>query len=42
MPVRLMQDPLTAVVRGTGIILDDLETLNEVLITDDQESRIIG
>lgn len=41
MPVQLMQDPLTAVVRGTGIVLDDLETLQEVLIENDQESRII-
>lgn len=41
MPVRLMQDPLTAVVRGTGIILDDLETLKEVLIEDDVQAKII-
>jgi rod shape-determining protein MreB len=42
MPVRLMQDPLTAVVRGTGIILDDLEALQEVLIEDTHQSKIIG
>ena len=42
MPVRLMQDPLTAVVRGTGIILDDLETLQEVLIEDTHQSKIVG
>jgi rod shape-determining protein MreB len=42
MPVRLMQDPLTAVVRGTGIILDDLESLQEVLIDDTYQSKIIG
>lgn len=30
--VRQMEDPLTAVVRGTGIVLDDMETLNDVLI----------
>lgn len=41
MPVRLMQDPLTAVVRGTGIILDDLENLKEVLIEEDNRARII-
>lgn len=41
MPVRLMQDPLTAVVRGTGIILDDLETLKEVLIEEDHRAKII-
>lgn len=32
MPVRIMEDPLTAVVRGTGIVLEDLENLKEVLI----------
>lgn len=31
MPVKRMEDPLTAVVRGTGIILEDLENLKEVL-----------
>jgi len=34
-PVRLMEDPLTAVVRGTGIVLDDMEHLREVLIDSD-------
>ncbi|HBI17285.1 MAG TPA: rod shape-determining protein [Candidatus Moranbacteria bacterium] len=29
--VRTMEDPLTAVVRGTGIVLEDLESLKEVL-----------
>lgn len=36
-PVRLMEDPLTAVVRGTGIVLDDMDTLHEVLIADQQD-----
>lgn len=31
-PVRLMEDPLTAVARGTGVVLDDMEHLQEVLI----------
>jgi rod shape-determining protein MreB len=31
MPVKKMDDPLTAVVRGTGIVLEDLENLKEVL-----------
>lgn len=35
-PVRMMEDPLTAVVRGTGIVLDDMEHLREVLIEDQQ------
>lgn len=34
MPVRMMEDPLTAVVRGTGIVLEELETLREVLVED--------
>ena len=34
-PVRLMEDPLTAVVRGTGIVLDDMDRLHEVLIDSD-------
>jgi len=30
-PVHITDDPLTAVARGTGIVLDDLETLKDVL-----------
>ena len=36
MPVMKMEDPLTAVVRGTGIVLEDLENLRDVLIETDQ------
>ena len=32
MPVTIADDPLTAVVRGTGIVLEDLESLKEVLV----------
>lgn len=35
MPVVKMEDPLTAVVRGTGIVLEDLENLRDVLIEND-------
>ncbi len=31
-PVQIVDDPLTAVVRGTGIILEDLENLKEILL----------
>lgn len=31
-PVRITEDPLTAVVRGTGIILEDIDNLREVLV----------
>lgn len=32
MPVSVADDPLTAVVRGTGIVLEDLESLKDVLM----------
>jgi rod shape-determining protein MreB len=37
MPVRMMEDPLTAVVRGAGIVLEDIETLREVLVENQHE-----
>lgn len=37
MPVYLAEDPLTAVVRGTGVILEDLENLKEVLLDEDHD-----
>lgn len=36
-PVRVSSDPLTAVVRGTGLVLDDLEVYREALLTADEE-----
>jgi len=39
-PVRLMEDPLTAVVRGTGIVLDDMEHLQEVLVEESEHRPI--
>jgi len=41
MPVRMMEDPLTAVVRGTGILLEDLESLKDVLIENQHERSLI-
>jgi len=32
MPVHITDDPLTAVVRGTGKVLDDLDNLREILL----------
>jgi len=29
----LAEDPLTAVVRGTGIVLEDIDALREVLVS---------
>lgn len=36
-PVYVVDDPLSAVARGTGIILDDLEKYKEVLISNQDE-----
>jgi rod shape-determining protein MreB len=36
-PVHVADDPLTAVARGAGIILEDLERYNEVLIKNEDE-----
>jgi rod shape-determining protein MreB len=36
-PVTVAEDPLTAVVRGTGIILEDLDRLGEVLVDTEAE-----
>ena len=32
MPVHIAEDPLTAVARGTGLVLEDLDTLKDVLV----------
>jgi len=36
-PIHLADDPLTAVVRGTGIILDDLDHYRDILIDNEDE-----
>lgn len=36
-PVRVAEDPLTAVVRGAGIILEDIDSLKQVLVSTDYE-----
>lgn len=33
MPVRIADDPLTCVARGTGVVLEDLDSLREVLVS---------
>ncbi len=40
MPVHKMEDPLTAVVRGIGMVLEDLDSLKNVLIETGDEKRI--
>ncbi len=33
MPVKLVEDPLTAVVRGTGMVLEDVDALRDILVS---------
>jgi rod shape-determining protein MreB len=40
MPVQKVDDPLTAVVRGIGIVLEDLEELKDVLIETGDDGKI--
>lgn len=37
MPVHVTDDPLTAVVRGTGMVLEDLDSLKDVLVSTQYE-----
>jgi len=37
MPVKLVEDPLTAVVRGTGMVLEDVGALKDVLVSPQYE-----
>ncbi|MBI2797905.1 rod shape-determining protein [Candidatus Saccharibacteria bacterium] len=37
MPVHITQDPLTAVVRGTGMVLEDIDRLKDVLVSTQYE-----
>ncbi|MEK7105920.1 MAG: rod shape-determining protein, partial [Patescibacteria group bacterium] len=38
-PVYIAEDPLTAIARGTGIILEDLEKYQDILIQNEDEVR---
>jgi rod shape-determining protein MreB and related proteins len=38
-PVRIADDPLTAVVRGTGVLLDDENLLNEVALPSARDTK---
>jgi rod shape-determining protein MreB len=37
-PIYVAEDPLTAVARGTGVVLDDFETFKDVLVKTDDSS----
>ncbi|MEK7081403.1 MAG: rod shape-determining protein [Patescibacteria group bacterium] len=36
-PIHIAEDPLTSVVRGTGLILEDLESFRDILIENEDE-----
>jgi rod shape-determining protein MreB len=36
-PIHIAEDPLTAVVRGTGIVLEDMKTYKDILIDNEDE-----
>ncbi len=40
MPVKRMEDPLTAVVRGTGVVLENLDELRGVLMESSDDKRL--
>ncbi|MEI6221341.1 MAG: rod shape-determining protein [bacterium] len=40
MPVYVAEDPLSCVVRGTGIVIEDLKSLEEVLITSRYSKKL--
>lgn len=40
MPVHLADDPLTCVVRGTGLVLEDLDALKEVLAEGQHQTKL--
>ena len=37
LPVKIIDDPLTAVVRGCGIVLEDIDKLKDILVNTDKE-----
>lgn len=37
-PCRIIDDPLTSVVRGSGIALENIETLSEIISKDDEST----
>lgn len=41
LPVHVADDPLTAVVRGTGIILENIEAYEDILISGDDEGILV-
>ncbi len=40
-PVQIADDPATCTVRGTGIILEDIEAMSEVILASTQQETMI-
>ena len=40
MPCKIIDDPLTAVVRGAGIALENIDTLSEVMSKDEDDEAL--
>lgn len=40
MPIHMADDPLTCVVRGTGLVLEDIDTLKDVLVDNEYEKKL--
>jgi rod shape-determining protein MreB len=40
-PVHIIDDPLTAVVRGTGLILEDIDSVKELFVLSTQEDTYL-
>ena len=38
LPVHIAEDPLTAVARGTGVILEDIEKYNDILLVNEDDT----
>ena len=36
-PTQVLDDPITAVVRGTGIILEDMQSMAQILVPTTEE-----
>lgn len=37
-PVRIAEDPLTAVVRGTGVVIEDIDNMHDILVHYDEDA----
>jgi rod shape-determining protein MreB and related proteins len=40
LPVKIIDDPLTAVVRGCGVVLEDVDKLSDILVNSDKDTYL--